>query len=142
MTLLATSGVSNDDAGLASGLFNSAQQVGGSLGLAILSTLAADHTANLISHGATGQAAVAAATVSGYQLAFTAAAVMLGTGAILMTVLLRRRHLEGIRASRSPPRHGGRPRGRCPTPEDLGGHKAVGVLPGAGRFPSYAAACR
>ncbi len=96
VTLLATSGVSNDDAGLASGLFNSAQQVGGSLGLAILSTLAADHTASLISHGATGQAAVAAATVSGYQLAFTAAAVMLGTGAILMMVLLRRRHLEGV----------------------------------------------
>ena len=36
LTLLATSGVSADDAGLASGLFNTAQQVGGSLGLAIL----------------------------------------------------------------------------------------------------------
>jgi EmrB/QacA subfamily drug resistance transporter len=96
VTLLATSGVSNDDAGLASGLFNSAQQVGGSLGLAILSTLAADHTASLISHGAVGQAAQAAATVSGYQVAFTAAAVMLAAGAVLLMVLLRRRHLEGV----------------------------------------------
>jgi len=96
VTLLATSGVSNDDAGLASGLFNSAQQVGGSLGLAILSTLAADHTAGLISHGATGQVAQIAATVSGYQVAFTAAAAMLGAGAVLMVVLLRKRHLEGI----------------------------------------------
>ena len=41
ITLLGTGGVGDDDAGLASGLFNTAQQVGGSLGLAILSTLAA-----------------------------------------------------------------------------------------------------
>ena len=44
ITLLGTSGVSDEDAGLASGLFNTAQQVGGSLGLAILSTLAASQT--------------------------------------------------------------------------------------------------
>ena len=51
LTLLATSGVDNDDAGLASGLFNSAQQVGGSLGLAILATLSVDHTTTLIKQG-------------------------------------------------------------------------------------------
>jgi EmrB/QacA subfamily drug resistance transporter len=96
VTLLGTSVPSNDDAGLASGLFNSAQQVGGSLGLAILSTLAADHTASLIGHGAVGPAAHIAATVSGYQVAFTAATVMLAAGALLLVVLLRRRHLEGI----------------------------------------------
>jgi len=44
ITLLGTSGVRGEDAGLASGLFNTAQQVGGSLGLAILSTLAASRT--------------------------------------------------------------------------------------------------
>jgi EmrB/QacA subfamily drug resistance transporter len=96
VTLLGTSGMSNDDAGLASGLFNSSQQVGGSLGLAILSTLAANHTANLLSHGTVGQAAHTAATVSGYQVAFTAAAAMLAAGAVLLVVLLRRRHLEGV----------------------------------------------
>ena len=53
ITLLGTSGVKPDDAGLASGLFNTAQQVGGSLGLAILSTLAASQTANLL-HSPTG----------------------------------------------------------------------------------------
>ncbi len=44
VTLMATGGISDEDSGLASGLFNTAQQVGGSLGLAILSTLAASRT--------------------------------------------------------------------------------------------------
>jgi len=42
LTLIATSGVDRGDAGLASGLLNTSQQVGGALGLAILSTLAAN----------------------------------------------------------------------------------------------------
>jgi EmrB/QacA subfamily drug resistance transporter len=96
LTLLGTSGVAPEDAGLASGLFNSAQQVGGSLGLAILSTLAADHTSNLIAQGATSEFARVAATVSGYQVAFGAAAAMLGAGALLMVTMLRRRHLAGV----------------------------------------------
>ena len=44
VTLIATSGVPTDDAGLASGLYNTSQQVGGALGLAILSTFAANAT--------------------------------------------------------------------------------------------------
>jgi hypothetical protein len=44
ITLPATSDVSGEDAGLASGLLNTAQQVGGSIGLAILSTLTASPT--------------------------------------------------------------------------------------------------
>jgi EmrB/QacA subfamily drug resistance transporter len=97
ITLMATSGVSGDDAGLASGLFNTAQQVGGSLGLAILSTLAASQTSRLLSgHSATTVATHAAATVSGYHVAFLAAAIMMAAASGLLVVLLRKRHLAEV----------------------------------------------
>jgi EmrB/QacA subfamily drug resistance transporter len=97
ITLLGTGGVSDNDAGLASGLFNTAQQVGGSLGLAILASLAATQTSSVL-HGAGSitPAAQLAARVSGYQVAFAAAAAMLAAGALILVVGLRRRHVEAI----------------------------------------------
>jgi EmrB/QacA subfamily drug resistance transporter len=93
ITLLATSGVPSDDSGLASGLFNTAQQVGGSLGLAILSTLAASQTSSLLSsHSATA----VAARVSGYHVAFLAATIMLIAAAGLMAFALRRSHIREV----------------------------------------------
>jgi EmrB/QacA subfamily drug resistance transporter len=94
ITLLGTSGVREEDNGLASGLFNTAQQVGGSLGLAILSTLAASQTASVL-HG-TSTSAVFAARVSGYHVAFLAAAIMLASGAVLLAVGLRRHHMRAV----------------------------------------------
>ncbi len=98
ITLLGTSGVSDNDAGLASGLFNTAQQVGGSLGLAILSTLAASQTSRLL-HG--GSAAVLA-RVSGYHVAFAAAGIMLAAGALIMVLALRPRDVRSIELSPAP----------------------------------------
>jgi EmrB/QacA subfamily drug resistance transporter len=95
ITLLATGGVGHEDAGLASGLFNTAQQVGGSLGLAILSTFAASRTTNLL-HSAHSAAAVTAARVSGYHVAFAVATGMLLAGAVILAVGLRRSHLEAF----------------------------------------------
>src|SRR5207253_6967589 len=72
ITLIATTNVDPSDAGLASGLLNTAQQVGGALGLAILATLAADRTTSSLA--ALGRAPLAgdriSALVSGFQLAF------------------------------------------------------------------------
>ena len=101
ITLLGTSGLGNDDAGLASGLFNTAQQVGGALGLAILSTLAASRTTDLLHLGG-GPAARASALVGGYHVAFTGGAIALAAGAALLALGLRRRHVAAIDLTASP----------------------------------------
>ncbi len=93
ITLLATSGVGQEESGTSSGLFNTSQQVGGSFGLAILSTLAAHHTAGLLGSSAPGTHAYLAAYVSGYHVAFGVAGGMLLLGAALLIVMLRARHL-------------------------------------------------
>jgi hypothetical protein len=93
ITLLATSGVDGDDAGLASGLFNTSQQVGGALGLAVLSTLAANRTSNLLSGGHESHAA---ATVAGFHLAFLAGAILMALAVVLIATALRPRHLAHV----------------------------------------------
>ncbi|MGH2928858.1 MAG: MFS transporter, partial [Solirubrobacteraceae bacterium] len=77
--------------------FNTAQQVGGSLGLAILSTLAASQTTSVL-HGNT-VADVMAAHVSGYHVAFLGAGLMLAAGVVLLIVGLRRHHLRAVESA-------------------------------------------
>jgi hypothetical protein len=85
MTLFATTNVDEHDAGLASGLLNTSQQVGGALGLAILSSIAANRTSNQLSSLGHRPDAhdLAQALVGGYQLGFLA-----GAGLLLAVVAL------------------------------------------------------
>jgi hypothetical protein len=99
ITLLTTSGVEAQDAGLASGLFNTMSQVGGALGLAILSSVAASRTASILSGpGETTPYAHLNALVSGFQVAYVAAAIGLGCAAVVLAVFLRRRDLVALAA--------------------------------------------
>ncbi len=98
VTLIATSGVPRDDAGLASGLFNTSQQVGGALGLAILSTLAATATTNTLSSvaGRPTPAEQAQALVDGFHVAFLGSAIVVAAGAVLLALLLRRQDVVAV----------------------------------------------
>ncbi|MFF7927901.1 DHA2 family efflux MFS transporter permease subunit [Streptomyces mirabilis] len=110
MTLGAVSGVSHQDTGVASALLNTAQQIGGALGLAVLSTIstsAADdklpQAAGSLYRGlATNDFALVAkagdAVTHGYTMAFVAAAAMFVAGLLVTGVAInarRQQHTEG-----------------------------------------------
>jgi hypothetical protein len=103
VTLIATTNVATNDAGLASGLLNTSQQVGGSLGLAILATLAANQTTGYLSglHHAPALADVNASLVQGYHVAFLAGAVLLLLGGALVALFVRRRDVVDIASGRT-----------------------------------------
>jgi len=86
LTTLAMSGVSPSESGLASGLVNTSLQVGGSIGLAVLATLAATRTDNLAADGAS----TASALTGGYHLAF-----LIGAGLVVAAMLVTLTVLRG-----------------------------------------------
>ncbi|MEA2423998.1 MAG: hypothetical protein QOH13_408 [Thermoleophilaceae bacterium] len=100
ITLMATTNVHGDDQGLASGLLNTAQQVGGALGLAILSTISFNHAASQLKGLGHAPAAAdkTAALVSGYTTAFTVGGLLMATGAVLILLVVRGRDVANITA--------------------------------------------
>jgi EmrB/QacA subfamily drug resistance transporter len=87
LVTLAMSGASGEDAGLASGLINTTTQVGGALGLAVLATLAATHSAHLRDSGEP----VSSALNGGYHLGYLLAAGLTFVAIVIAAVALRER---------------------------------------------------
>jgi EmrB/QacA subfamily drug resistance transporter len=101
----ATFGVQPSDAGVASAMVNTMQQVGGSIGTALLSTLAASAVSSQIAStgGPASPDIVAAAAVHGYTVAFWWAAGIFAVGALICGALLTRRSLEaGVHTAGEP----------------------------------------
>jgi EmrB/QacA subfamily drug resistance transporter len=88
-------GVGERDAGLASGLINASQQIGGAIGIAITSTLAAAHTAHLLEAGR----AVGGALTSGFHVAFLVSAAFAAAGAVLAVAMVGRAAEPAIEAA-------------------------------------------
>jgi EmrB/QacA subfamily drug resistance transporter len=96
---IAMSDVPTEDAGLGSGLTNVAQQISGALGVAVLGTVAANHTKALLA----GHDGLVSSLLGGYHLAFTLGAVSVALGIVVALVVLRTtRPPAGLRLAEAP----------------------------------------
>ena len=101
-TIAAVSGVEEREQGLASGLINTSQQIGGALGLAVLSTISISTTDDLLGTGTP----VPNALTEGFQDAFLGGAVIAALGFVATLILIRSRdsraHVEMSQAEAAP----------------------------------------
>jgi EmrB/QacA subfamily drug resistance transporter len=100
VTNAAVAGVKEQEAGLASALLNTSQQVGGALGLAILSTIAAARTTSVLA--AHPQAGLAPALVEGFQRAFVVGAGFAAAGAVLALLTIGREVGRAVSPAEAP----------------------------------------
>jgi EmrB/QacA subfamily drug resistance transporter len=84
----ATLGVESHDAGIASAMVNTSQQVGGSVGTALLSTIFASAAASFVSAHAKTAGLASAASIHGYTTAFAWAAGLFGAGLLVALLIL------------------------------------------------------
>jgi EmrB/QacA subfamily drug resistance transporter len=90
ISIAALAGVRPAEAGLASGLFNTTQQIGGALGIAVLSTIATSRTSHALADGT----ALPSALVHGFTGAFVVGAGIAAIGIVAALTLIRRDELE------------------------------------------------
>jgi EmrB/QacA subfamily drug resistance transporter len=97
VSIAGLAGVAEHEAGLASGLINTSQQLGGAVGIALASTIAATHASTLLHQGA----APAAALTSGFHWAFWACGAIALAAVPVTYLLVRRDELAAAIASTS-----------------------------------------
>jgi EmrB/QacA subfamily drug resistance transporter len=99
ITIAALAGTRPEEAGLASGLINTSQQIGGAVGIALLSTIAVSTTDDAVASGD----AVPSALTDGFVNAFWAGAAIAFVGVLVSIFLVRRRDLRAQEATAPQP---------------------------------------
>jgi len=94
MSIGALSGVRGSDAGVASGLINTSQQIGGAIGVAVATTLATTYTSRYVDAHAGTTAFSGSALTHGFEIAFYVLAAIAAVGAVLSAVIVKSEPVE------------------------------------------------